>query len=107
MIFGYLGYLLLRGIVERTWFHIGVAVLAALLYGYVIVGVLPGQESVSWQGHLFGFIGGLAAAIIFRQRRRPVRAAETPPALSDLTVDLNPDGTLRPDSTLRLPSQPD
>ena len=28
----------------------------------MIFGVLPGQQGVSWEGHLFGFIAGIAAA---------------------------------------------
>jgi membrane associated rhomboid family serine protease len=71
VVFGYLGVLLMRGLVERSWWNIGVGSLIALLYGWVLIGVLPTDERISWQGHLFGFIGGLAAAIIFR--RRPPR----------------------------------
>jgi membrane associated rhomboid family serine protease len=37
--------------------------------------VLPGQEGISWEGHLFGFLGGVVAAIVFR-RRRPRASAE-------------------------------
>ena len=32
------------------------------LYGGLIFGVLPGKAGVSWQGHLFGFVGGAIAA---------------------------------------------
>ncbi len=69
VIFGYLGVLLMRGIVERSWWHIAVGLLIGLLYGWQLVGALPGDERVSWQAHLFGFVGGLVAAIIFRRRR--------------------------------------
>jgi membrane associated rhomboid family serine protease len=85
IVFGYLGVLLMRGIVERSWWHIAVGLLIGLLYGYqLLAGVLPGDERVSWQAHLFGFIGGLVAAILFR-RRRPRPAPVTPalPALED------------------------
>jgi membrane associated rhomboid family serine protease len=69
VIFGYLGFLLVRGIVERSWWGIGVGLLIALLYGTQISGVLPTEGPISWQAHLFGFIGGIAAAILFRRRR--------------------------------------
>ena len=66
LIFGYLGFLIARGIVERSAFWILVSVFVLVLYGGMIVGVLPGEEGVSWQGHLFGFIAGiLAARVIF------------------------------------------
>ncbi len=68
VIFGYLGYLLLRGIVERRWWSLGVSVLMGLLFGWQLSGVLPGEPQVSWQGHLGGFVAGLLAAVLFRQR---------------------------------------
>ena len=69
VIFGYLGVLLMRGLVERSWWNIAVGVLIALLYGWQLIGVLPTDEQISWQAHLFGFIGGLIAAVVFRRRR--------------------------------------
>lgn len=69
VIFGYLGYLMVSGIVDRTLWRLLVALLVGLLYGWTIVGVLPGDEGVSWQGHLFGFLAGATAAILFRSRR--------------------------------------
>jgi membrane associated rhomboid family serine protease len=69
VIFGYLGYLLVRGLLERSWWNFAVAVLIGLLYGWQLIEVLPINERVSWQGHLFGFFGGLVAAVLFRKRR--------------------------------------
>ncbi|MFG2037404.1 rhomboid family intramembrane serine protease [Dactylosporangium sp. NPDC048998] len=78
VIFGYLGVILMRGVVERSWWHIAVGLLIGLLYGWQLVGVLPGDPDISWQGHLFGFIGGLVAAILFRRRRpKPVEHVDT------------------------------
>jgi membrane associated rhomboid family serine protease len=69
VIFGYLGVLLMRGLVEHSWWNIAVGLLIALLYGWQLIGVLPTDERISWQAHLFGFIGGLIAAVVFRRRR--------------------------------------
>jgi membrane associated rhomboid family serine protease len=80
VIFGYLGFLFMRGLVERSWWNIAVAVLIGLLYGWQLSGALPGADDrISWQAHLFGFIGGLVAAFLFRQRR-PKRV---PPSAGD------------------------
>jgi hypothetical protein len=49
VIFGYLGVLLMRGLVERSWWNIAVGVLIALLYGWQLIGVLPTDERISWQ----------------------------------------------------------
>jgi membrane associated rhomboid family serine protease len=70
VIFGYLGLLLTRGIVERSWWNIAVSLLIGMLYWWQLFGMLPGQEPISWEGHLFGFVGGVLAAILFRRRRR-------------------------------------
>lgn len=62
LVFGYFGFLLLRGYFERSLRAILWAVVVVLLYGGMLWGVLPLQMGVSWQAHLFGFIGGGVAA---------------------------------------------
>ncbi len=62
IIFGYLGYLLARAYFERSMSALLIAIFVGVLYGGMIFGVLPIQAGVSWQGHLFGFIGGIMAA---------------------------------------------
>lgn len=62
VVFGYLGFLLTRGYFERSFGSILLSVIVGLFYGSMIWGVLPGQIGISWQGHLFGFIGGIIAA---------------------------------------------
>lgn len=62
LIFGYFGFLLLRSYFERSLYAILFAILVLLVYGGLIWGVLPQQNGVSWQAHLFGFVGGIVAA---------------------------------------------
>jgi membrane associated rhomboid family serine protease len=69
LIFGYLGYLLLRGFWERSVTAIAIALVASALYGGALWGVLPRQGNVSWEGHLFGFTGGAGAASAHRRRQ--------------------------------------
>lgn len=68
VIFGWLGFLFMRAIVERSWWNLGVSLIVGLLYGWQLVALLPTNERVSWQGHLFGFVGGAFAAIFLRRR---------------------------------------
>jgi membrane associated rhomboid family serine protease len=62
VIFGYLGYLLLRGYFERSALAIALSLGVGTLFGSLLWGVLPLQVGISWEGHLFGFIGGAIAA---------------------------------------------
>jgi len=70
LIFGFFGFLLARAYFERSLAAILLAGVVFLLYGGIIWGVLPGRDGVSWQGHLFGFIGGILAAYLLVKRDR-------------------------------------
>ena len=61
VVFGYLGFLLARGVFERSLQAIGLSLLALFLYGGIIWGVLPTTRGVSWEGHLFGLLAGFIA----------------------------------------------
>ncbi|MCA9623669.1 MAG: rhomboid family intramembrane serine protease [Myxococcales bacterium] len=73
--FAYLGYLLLRGFFERRLFPIIGSVVVGGLYGGLIFGILPGTPGISWQGHLFGFLGGILAAWLMVPRQSPTSSA--------------------------------
>ncbi len=71
VIFGYLGFLLLHGLFERSLPSIALSLLVMFFYGSLIWGIFPGDPTISWEGHLFGFIGGVfAAKFLARQSRR-------------------------------------
>ncbi|AKG43609.1 rhomboid family intramembrane serine protease [Streptomyces xiamenensis] len=70
VVFGLFGYLLARGFVERNALDITVGLTVFLLYGSLLWGVLPTQNGVSWQGHLFGLLGGVASAFWLRRGDR-------------------------------------
>lgn len=69
LVFGFLTYLLVAGFLERRPTRILISVAVFVLYGGVLLGVLPGQPGVSWQGHLFGAVGGVLAAYVHADRR--------------------------------------
>lgn len=73
VVFGLLGYLLVRGFANRSAVDIVVGLLVLAVYGSALWGVLPTNPAISWQGHLFGLIGGVLAAFLFR-RKRPAAA---------------------------------
>lgn len=62
VVFGYLAYLVARGFFNRNPVHLIVGIGLFFVAGGMFLGVLPGADGVSWQGHLGGALGGLLAA---------------------------------------------
>ncbi|MFW6773302.1 rhomboid family intramembrane serine protease [Nocardioides sp. CPCC 205120] len=71
LVFGFITYLVLRGFFSRSPGQVAFGVVVLLVYGGALWGVLPGQPGVSWQGHLFGALGGVVAAALLAPRRAP------------------------------------
>ncbi|NPD04880.1 rhomboid family intramembrane serine protease [Nocardioides sp. zg-1308] len=70
LVFGWIVYLVVRGFLNRNTTEILIGVVVFLLYSSALLGVLPGQTGVSWQGHLFGAVGGVIAARLLTTRVR-------------------------------------
>ncbi len=70
VIFGYLGFLMLSGWYTRSFGSILLSVVVTLVWGTLILGMMPGSSGISWQAHLGGFLGGVLAARGFRISRR-------------------------------------
>ena len=70
LIYGYLGFLLSRGYFQKNFPSIALSIFVAIAYGSFIWGVFPSQMGISWQGHLFGFIGGAIAAKMVAQEKK-------------------------------------
>ena len=78
LIFGWLTYLLARGVWSRRPAQVVIAVLVLLVYGGLIWGVFPSGAGISWQAHLGGAIAGVLAAWLLHRRasRQAVPAAQ-------------------------------
>jgi membrane associated rhomboid family serine protease len=80
IIFGWLTYILVRGLFNRDVWQILLGVVVFVVYGGVLWGVVPTDGRVSWQGHLFGAIGGVLAAwyLSRKDRKRDQTPAPAP-----------------------------
>ncbi len=78
--FGWLAFLLVRGLFNRAIGQILVAVVLFLYWGSTLLGVLPGDPGVSWQGHLFGAIAGILAAWLVSVANKKARSESSTPA---------------------------
>lgn len=85
LVFGYFGFLLVRGYFDRNVQSIAIAIVVFLFYGGLLWGLVPhNHPGVSWAAHFLGFIGGAVAArmVANGSRRRPLRT--TRPVSDDL-----------------------
>lgn len=78
LIFGWFGFLAVRGLIDRSLISIIASIGVVGIYGAMVWGVLPGRADVSWEAHLFGAIAGVVAAILTpvvaaRQEKRRAR----------------------------------
>ncbi|MDQ3935640.1 MAG: rhomboid family intramembrane serine protease [Actinomycetota bacterium] len=71
VVFGYASYLLVRGFYNRNALELLMGLVVGVLWGSVLLSGLVPREGISWQGHLFGGIGGVVAARALATRPRP------------------------------------
>lgn len=83
VIFGYVGLLIAVGLFERRPKGLLVAAFVVLTYGVSLFwGMLPIRDEISWEGHLFGLIAGIVAALMMADR-----PAATVPEARELGID--------------------
>ena len=72
IVFGFASYLVARWVYTRRAVHVFAGVLVCAVWGGALLGGLVPTVGISWQGHLFGGLGGLLAAFVLdgRERRR-------------------------------------
>ena len=66
LVFGLAVFLIVSGILEKRMVPVLISFFVAITYGGILLsGIAPWQKGVSWDGHLFGGIGGAITAWIF------------------------------------------
>jgi membrane associated rhomboid family serine protease len=67
VIYMLVSFIFFSGIFRKYYRLVAVSLIMVFLYGSMIWYVLPIKDSISWEGHLSGFIVGLLFAVIFRK----------------------------------------
>jgi len=62
VIFGYLGFLLFGSLFDRDPLSLLLSMTVGVFYWNLLPGIFPKQLDISWEAHLFGFLGGILAA---------------------------------------------
>jgi membrane associated rhomboid family serine protease len=81
VVFGYFGYIMVRGFFDRHVIDMLIGAIMALCFAYQFTVLVP-QAGIGWQAHIGGLVGGVAAGWIFRERRpaEPAKPAPVTPA---------------------------
>ena len=67
LIYGLVCFLFLSGILRKDTRLLAVSLLVTFLYGSLVWGILPVDQSISWESHLFGSIAGFFCAVYYRK----------------------------------------
>ncbi|WP_035335909.1 rhomboid family intramembrane serine protease [Dokdonia sp. PRO95] len=67
VIYALVSFLFFKGILAKHFRLIALSLIVVFLYGSLIWGTLPTSETISWEGHLSGFIAGGLIALCFRE----------------------------------------
>ncbi len=70
LVFGYFGAILARAFSERSLSSMAIAFATLVIYGGLLWGLLPLRSHISFEGHLFGFVAGIAVVWIGRRLAR-------------------------------------
>lgn len=66
LVFGLTGFHIANGLLESRVTSIGIALVVAALYGGTfLTSINPWRKGSSWDGHLCGFLAGVAVAVAF------------------------------------------
>jgi membrane associated rhomboid family serine protease len=79
VVFGYFGYIIVRGLFDRHLIDVLVGAVMALCFAYQFAVLLP-HQGIGWQAHVGGLVGGILGGWLLRERRaakaaKPARAA--------------------------------
>lgn len=66
VVYALAAFLGFSGFFRRDFRAIIVSLVVLFYYGGMVVGIVPGQQGISWESHLLGLIMGILAAYVYR-----------------------------------------
>ena len=84
VIYGLVAFVFWTGIFRRNLKSIALALIVVFYYGSMFMGILPGQEGISWESHLFGALVGIFTSFWYKEaiekdEKKPVYSWEKEP----------------------------
>ncbi len=71
IVYGYFGFLIARSFYVRSWKALAMTTVVLFAFQGMLWGLVPGlNPAMSWAGHIFGALGGVAAAATLADERR-------------------------------------
>ena len=69
VVFGYFGYIMVRGFFDRHPIDMLIGAVMALCFAYQFAVLVP-HAGIGWQAHIGGLAGGIVSGWVFRDRRQ-------------------------------------
>jgi membrane associated rhomboid family serine protease len=66
VITGYWGYLVINVYLHESILGLVLGIICVYYFAGIFLGIFPQQRGVSWEGHLFGLISGVAVNFLFK-----------------------------------------
>jgi membrane associated rhomboid family serine protease len=67
VVYGLFGFLFISGLLRKHLKLMALSMLVVFLYGSLVWGVFPVDETISYEGHLLGLFAGIIVALVFRK----------------------------------------
>jgi membrane associated rhomboid family serine protease len=93
LVYGMAAFLFFSGAIRRDPRLAAISLIIVFLYGGMVWGIFPIWPTISWEGHLFGGISGLACAIAYRHHgpQRKIYSWEIEEEEPEVDDEFNPE----------------
>ncbi len=81
VVFGYFGYIMVRGLFDRRVIDLLIGAVMALCFAYQFTVLLP-HQGIGWQAHIGGLVGGILSGYLLRDWRAARSTAKAKSAAS-------------------------